>query len=641
MNKWYSPSEKSVQPLPFQVLSKDPALPGLRNLGFGDGTPAFIPSYIGNEQLQDGALPQGTNASIGRYEEKGGLFVPRPVTIGTNCGYAVQWCDESGAPLDMPFEMVRYNIGFTDYSPVKVHVNKVKAGQIVADHYKTGVPASVEEGRVAYTNSTEKPEAITLVTAVMLPQTDADASGWRADMSMLSPRYITSSTRMAYPDETGLAEPALLVEVSLPAEDCFATVSGTIRWRDENGQVQMTQFITLTFENGIPKPWPAHVSDADFPIVPFKNLKLTLFNATEEDGVALVLDDASQAVVNWDVDADKLVAACQNGRAASAMGSVTILDAPPAGAKYYNSWMTGGGSVFGSGAVRDCYPYTNSDNPFYVGEGMNSHQPIPDEDMQGMTFPFLNGISFRLANGDTATYYTANEFSTSPYAGFVDAIFWFEDKYSTHPIGCSYIAYTFDPAELITTHPVLEDESQLDDGKNNGKKKPLIIADGKALGYGQGKLDLRAERSPSTPNTHRYELTLVNDDNAEVQLKGKGIVYVPYPDGYDETNYQDLEIMVGHYSADGSLLKEVFSIENGRLTATKHGLRFEVTSLSPFAVCWKEKEPEATATPEPTPAPVTPPPKTGDEQPLAMLLVLLAVSAAAMALLASRKRMLR
>ena len=221
-------------------------------------------------------------------------------------------------------------------------------------------------------------------------------------------------------------------------------------------------------------------------------------------------------------------------------------------------------------------------------EALQPGQTLTYQDTQN----FFAKNELILADQSKVAYYTNSDSLTGEYAANVVVYRWFDADRNL--IGGNYIVYKYDTVSLITTTDVLGSTDELDENNDhkNGKKKPLIIVEGKGQGLGQGKLALRAERSPSSANTHHYELCLVNDSNAKVEFSGSGVVYVPYPDDYDETNCANLEITISHYHSDGSRIKEVFSTaatdEALKITPTKHGLRFIVTSLSPFVVSWEE-----------------------------------------------------
>lgn len=78
-------------------------------------------------------------------------------------------------------------------------------------------------------------------------------------------------------------------------------------------------------------------------------------------------------------------------------------------------------------------------------------------------------------------------------------------------------------------------------------------------------------------------------------------VIYPYPDGTDAS----YTFTVVHLKSDGTT--EVYSVANGNLENTTAGLKFSVSSFSPFGISWKVKstpDPGPDPDPDPTPPPV-------------------------------------
>ena len=173
--------------------------------------------------------------------------------------------------------------------------------------------------------------------------------------------------------------------------------------------------------------------------------------------------------------------------------------------------------------------------------------------------------------------------------------------------------------------------------------KPASMADSLA-GW---KLAARVDLQNGTDAYHR-ELYTVNETGAKNRLKLAAgdvmILYMPYPVGADAST--EMEYHLYHYSTSN------YDDEPEKLTGenTEFGIRFEVTSLSPFVLEWNEPEPVPTATPMPTvipsPAPTPLPteipdlpslPKTGDEATLSAWLALLILSVSGLMLLRHRR----
>jgi len=100
---------------------------------------------------------------------------------------------------------------------------------------------------------------------------------------------------------------------------------------------------------------------------------------------------------------------------------------------------------------------------------------------------------------------------------------------------------------------------------------------------------------------------------------GGVVVTLPYPSGTGASGY---DFVVAHRKSDGTV--EIF--EGTAVTKASNGLQVRATSLSPFAVSWKET---AAAAPTATPAPATVA-ATGDTNPITLLLIILGVLAVAL-----------
>ena len=588
----YYPEDKYVMPLSFTVTPPENAAKR-QEISYGGGVQLGHLMEALKHQRASNASTRTTSCNIGRYEESSGIFFPGSSTLYLSFGSLVNWLDEDGNRLlldngsVMPSEAIRFDVTYTDSDPFEVVLDKVPAKNIVADFYNTGADTKVEAGSVTYINETPESDFQNYVTAVLIPETTEDTTGWEA--------YNRNNNwlQVVEPEESGLSRRAALINVGLDGENIYSSLQ-TIIWKDAAGEIKSVQVLDLFISQGSPKLWPEYTDD----INPFPAGQVTMSMIDPVNGASVTDYDTNTGIVRYKVDSEALVASAANGANLFDVWVATdIRINPPTGTVSYGVANTGAGNLFGEDRINDDIELEEDEI-----------SPLPADGMLGQIQAFFRATSFELPDGRSGEYYYSinEEYAGNEYGGHVDIYFWYDAQGNL--LGRNYIAYQFDAVELITTSEVLQDESELSD-KNNGKKKPLIIADGKALGYGQGKLDLRAERSPSSSGTHRYELCLVNDENAEVKLKGKGTLYLPYPEGYDETNYTDLIITIAHYNADGSEVVESFSIADGSIQPTKHGLRIEVTSLSPFVVSWTKAEPDPTPTPtaEPTATPTAEP----------------------------------
>lgn len=133
-------------------------------------------------------------------------------------------------------------------------------------------------------------------------------------------------------------------------------------------------------------------------------------------------------------------------------------------------------------------------------------------------------------------------------------------------------------------------------------------------------------------NAQHYELHLVDENGNTVSPERDMVVYLPYPEGcsYDDGTTYALR----HYDAYG------VSERVATLTPTEIGLRFEISSFSPFVLTWSGSPAQGeTPVPANTPVPdVSRLPRTGDSTPIGWIVGMLALSAAILCLMLTRRR---
>lgn len=160
-----------------------------------------------------------------------------------------------------------------------------------------------------------------------------------------------------------------------------------------------------------------------------------------------------------------------------------------------------------------------------------------------------------------------------------------------------------------------------------------------ASGLDGWRLVARVDLQNGVDAYHR-ELYTINDTGAKNKLslaKGETMVlYMPYPEGFA---YGTEQVFTLYHYATSNYKDEPETLTG---TNTPYGIRYEVSSLSPFVHSWaKAEEPVATppATPASTDAPAVPP-KAGDHTPLAMLSVMTVMAACIMGMLVWRRKRL-
>ncbi len=118
-----------------------------------------------------------------------------------------------------------------------------------------------------------------------------------------------------------------------------------------------------------------------------------------------------------------------------------------------------------------------------------------------------------------------------------------------------------------------------------------------------------------------YELALVDEEKNTVSFEDGAYLYIPYPEGLDMFSAAQYDFTVTHYMGHQN---EIFSTRDGTITLEPQGLRFSITSASPYVFEWKLAEKNNL-------------PSTGDSSHLSLYAVLLASSFAAYLCIQRRK----
>lgn len=219
---------------------------------------------------------------------------------------------------------------------------------------------------------------------------------------------------------------------------------------------------------------------------------------------------------------------------------------------------------------------------------------------------------------------TPNDNRIAVYVPYVTAdedrgevwVFYFYDE-NGNPIeeqGPYAIVTVSELGNLYTTDVILE--SALPDG--TPVQYPVLVSSKYT------KWKLQTEYNIQSGNRAvQMDLTLLDEDGeaAELEADNSNVFYLPYPDGLSYESGATWTLR--HYLDDDYTTYELLTV-----TATEQGLRFETSSLSPFVLLWDTHEEEA---------PISTVPRTGDNTPLALYAVLLALSLAAVVVLLRRK----
>jgi len=549
----------------------------------------FYQSVEPVDSLRPGEKGEGASFDMGLYNPAMGKFFPQETEAGywdclfvrfkyTDGSYESRW--------------VRIEISFSSTDPVDVPLQKVPAGDILPNFGGTSLQAEVSQGRVKYTNITDHPQEVRLQTAVRAPK-DATSS-WTASYGSF---HLATTT-----DENGHL--VACIERWLPAEGYYNDSSSFLVWRDDSGTVRSVQQLDISITHGKLLLWPEYV-DA---LVPFPSSDVQLSVAGGVDGLSVALDGKT---IHLTIDSEKVVKAAARGVDPS-VGELQVRVKAPNGAKYYSGGdsVYGANNIYGPDLAEEYYP-----NGSHKDWGDDKPVPVPGKWISLNPQGYMFGKEFPRPTGGTMKYFFGHPMALER-GGEVQVLRWFDENMDL--IGENYLVFTYDPLPLITLQEVVEDESALSTHPN----MPRAVVKGNWC-KPYGKVSLKADRLPSSPQTFYYDLKLVAEDGTIVPVpQGETCdVYLPFPDGYTRETAQDLRITTAHYNDQGQLVEEgVYSVEKGNLELTPYGMRLRTGSFSPYVVSWEPTvvEPSTPATPVP-PAAV---PKTGDNVPVGMLLLL-------------------
>jgi len=277
----------------------------------------------------------------------------------------------------------------------------------------------------------------------------------------------------------------------------------------------------------------------------------------------------AEGLLRFRMDAESFVPSAQEDLSGV---KVHLTLTPPAGARYVGFSSAGGQVIYGASAAM-----------YYSDWPQNGPDPVAAPLTEG--YPFFREIPYE--NG-ASSYFTSPLDYTGEYSGLVSFYYWY-DRYpdpndpTVKPFLIEYIARAYDPATFETTTQIADDESKLPSG-NEGK--PFIIVQNKGSNNNHV---FHAKMYPTGENRHYYELKVLNPSGREVPLDSSPCrLYLPYPPGYDASNAHMLAFTICHYNSTGSRREELYSVENGNLFLTEHGLCISVKDFSPFTVEWAE-----------------------------------------------------
>ena len=549
--------------------------------------PEDSPGWQGDRQMERAAF------DMGHYDPATGKFFPQ-ATEAWDCLF-VRFKYTDGTYEN---RWVRIEIAFSSTDPVDVPLPQVPAEDILPNFGGSTFEAQVSRGRIKYTNITDHPEEIRLQTAVRAPGSKDETASWKASYNSFDLATATDAD----------GHLVACIENHLPVDGYYEDSSSFLVWRDAVGTIQAIQQLDISITHGKLLLWPEYVAA----LVPFESGDVQLSVAGGVDGLSVASDGKT---IHLTIDSEKVVKAAARGVDPSA-GELQVRVKAPSDAKYYSGGdtLTSATNIYGPDLAEEYYP-----NGSHKDFGDDKPVPVPGKWITLDPHAYMFGEEFSRPMGGTMKYFFSHPMSTE-MGGEVQILRWFDANMDL--IGENYLVFTYDPVPLITLQEVVEDESALPKHPN----MPRAVVKGNWC-KPYGKVSLKADRLPSSPQTFYYDLKLVAEDGTIVPVpQGETCdVYLPFPDGYTRETARELRITTAHYNDQGQLVEEgVYSVEKGNLELTPYGMRLRTGSFSPYVVSW---EPAAPAPADPvTPAAPANVPKTGDSFPLGALLLLSCLS---------------
>lgn len=350
----------------------------------------------------------------------------------------------------------------------------------------------------------------------------------------------------------------------------------SIGWFDKNGNMIEYGQLMCHSEPEEYAPWSYYEKVWNAALEKYERLwkapstdRLILKNGCADIGVTLNYD-AKIGLYHIGYDPDAQVT--------GNLGNVYVAIKAPDNATCFRLNGSGGNNVMGqnSSQSNDQLAYTPAQDLEYV----------PDDRI----IVLRNDAPLRRYQaGPVEVFVQEGEGSVWPYAGGFYTIFWYDDaeKALTNPddallIEC--VAHT--TGEMCTTNriPVVESEEEI---KEPVKEVTCVGNDAYKAGW---RLVIRRYPYKGSKAFH-YELTMENQYGVYQPLNKNLVFYMPYPSDY--WSHPEYTFGLRHFSSDYS------DYELVKVEETDYGVRFEISSLSPFVLQWWEGDGEMPSDPTP------------------------------------------
>lgn len=355
----------------------------------------------------------------------------------------------------------------------------------------------------------------------------------------------------------------------------------SLAWYDKNDKLVDYGFFVLYTTLDEDAPWPNYVEDWQ----PVPASRITVQNGVANAGIEYAYDE-SIGTIHTSHDGTIKVT--------GELGSFDITVTPPEGAAYYRTSGQMGWSSF-RGPMPGCVDEVETNITLFTPEVY----PASDN------WQARHDIMLQPVKAGPMTVYLQTD-GFYRFGGGVSAVYWYANKEDAdndplNPMLKEFICFTSDELAATEQTDMIEDEASI----TSPVKKILCI--------GKHPWRLKVLHHPQKGQRSRhYELQMVNETGAAQALTEPVVFYMPYPEDLDPSKEYDYDLL--HF--DSNYRQNV----NVSVTATPYGLRFEVSSLSPFVLSYDEVIPETPSpapTEESTPTPTATPTATPTSEPTA------------------------
>ena len=487
----------------------------------------------------------------GKYDETLGYFYPQPLK---HC-IAVRWYPEDENTILMTEKLV-YSISFTSTAQQPVSIpgyplSLMAATELIDGEHLPNVDVYAESGALRYSTSGG---SVTLVTALLCPDPEAtEDSGWTCSIKNIN---NTEYFKLKMVEIDGRQQLAAVLEYTVYGTDSVRTKGLNVKWTRPDGTVELAATLSIIYFSGAPKTWPEYVTDW----TPVSLEQMDVRVNRKISGASL---DCRDGVATFSANAEEIP-----GGSRLEHLEYNIYITPPEGvnAKYYRSNRSESNNIYGKSTQNESMQDT------LVRRDTRKKAYGTEEPCMLTMRPFK---AYEMKQLDQTLYLINGQ--TSEFSGAITVIYWYDAQDKV--VAKQYLTEKYKPFHRLENSTAVFRESDITERIT----LPVIL-----VKDGSQSTDYSLNISSGTladTNSVFYTLDLTDKWGRSCALPGECSLYLPYAEGC--SMFSRMQYTVYHLD-DSFRVQEIFtdSIEH-----TPHGLKINVSSLSPFIISWKEGEP--------------------------------------------------